>query len=127
MSEVCTTATLPPIVCAPWCEEGDGHVNEMFREDQACRILSGEGIALSRHGYVASSGEIAVGRSGRIAVSDGPLELDRLRVAVFRDLFEEPYFEVASESGTAFKMTPGEARELVGVLAGLLDRIEATA
>ena len=105
-----TPTTLPPIVCAPWCEEGDGHVNEMFREDQACRILSGEGIALSRHDYARYA---------------GGLDLDRLHVAVFRDLFEEPYFEVGPESQTAFKLTPGEARELVAELNRLLDKLGA--
>lgn len=27
---------LPPIVCAPWCEDGDGHAREFMREDQTC-------------------------------------------------------------------------------------------
>jgi hypothetical protein len=25
-----------PIVCTPWCEDGDGHPNELFAEDQRC-------------------------------------------------------------------------------------------
>jgi hypothetical protein len=24
---------MPPIVCAPWCEDGDGHTREFMRED----------------------------------------------------------------------------------------------
>jgi hypothetical protein len=27
---------MPPVQCTPWCEEGDGHPNEAFREDQKC-------------------------------------------------------------------------------------------
>jgi hypothetical protein len=27
---------LPPVMCAPWCEDGDGHANAVFREDQTC-------------------------------------------------------------------------------------------
>lgn len=25
-----------PVMCAPWCEDGDGHANAVFREDQTC-------------------------------------------------------------------------------------------
>ncbi len=25
-----------PIQCAPWCSDGDGHSDEIFREDQRC-------------------------------------------------------------------------------------------
>jgi hypothetical protein len=28
--------TLPPIVCAPWCEDADGHPDTFLREDQTC-------------------------------------------------------------------------------------------
>ena len=28
--------TLPPITCTPWCVDGDGHPNEIGREDQWC-------------------------------------------------------------------------------------------
>jgi hypothetical protein len=102
--------TLPPIVCAPWCEDGDGHTDALFREDQVCRILSvtDGGIPLSRHGYVEYDG--------------GRLGLDRLHVALFRDLFEEPYFEVGTESN-GVKLTPDEARDLVRVLTETLDKI----
>jgi hypothetical protein len=24
------------VVCAPWCSDGDGHPNDVFREDQRC-------------------------------------------------------------------------------------------
>jgi hypothetical protein len=27
---------MPPIVCTPWCDEGDGHTNQFMREDQTC-------------------------------------------------------------------------------------------
>ena len=106
-----TRGSLPPIVCAPWCEDGAGHTAAGFREDQHCYILSVDGIPLSRHGYV----EYDAGR----------LDLDRLHVAVFRDLFEEPYLEVGVESQMASKLTPGEARELVRVLTETLDKIGA--
>jgi hypothetical protein len=31
-----TTTTISPIVCAPWCQDGDGHPNEHALEDQTC-------------------------------------------------------------------------------------------
>ena len=27
---------VPPVECAPWCEDGDGHPDEHHREDQKC-------------------------------------------------------------------------------------------
>ena len=27
---------LPPVVCAPWCEDGGGHTDAVFAEDQTC-------------------------------------------------------------------------------------------
>jgi hypothetical protein len=27
---------IPPIVCAPWCVDRDGHTNAVFRGDQTC-------------------------------------------------------------------------------------------
>jgi hypothetical protein len=107
-----TAISLPPIVCAPWCEQGNGHTDEGFREDQVCRITSGEGMPLHRHGYVEYDG--------------GQLGPDRLHVTVFRDLFEEPYFEVGTDS-EAVKMTPAEVREHVRVLTEMLDKIGARA
>jgi hypothetical protein len=31
-----TNPTISPIICAPWCEYGDGHPNEPFPQDQTC-------------------------------------------------------------------------------------------
>ncbi|MET1152802.1 hypothetical protein [Arthrobacter sp.] len=31
-----STATLSPVVCAPWCEAGDGHTDATLAEDQIC-------------------------------------------------------------------------------------------
>jgi hypothetical protein len=31
-----TERPIPPVVCAPWCVDGDGHTNEAFRGDQTC-------------------------------------------------------------------------------------------
>lgn len=28
--------TVPPITCAPWCEQGDGHPDDILVEDQIC-------------------------------------------------------------------------------------------
>ena len=28
--------SIPPIVCAPWCEDGDGHPHERSEGDQVC-------------------------------------------------------------------------------------------
>jgi hypothetical protein len=30
------STTLSPVVCAPWCEDGNGHPDESMREDQTC-------------------------------------------------------------------------------------------
>ena len=31
-----TEDTLPPVTCAPWCQQGDGHPDEFHVEDQTC-------------------------------------------------------------------------------------------
>jgi hypothetical protein len=31
---------MPPVVCTPWCTHGDGHPDEVFRDDQQCWGLS---------------------------------------------------------------------------------------
>lgn len=31
-----STATLSPVVCATWCEAGDGHTDATHAEDQVC-------------------------------------------------------------------------------------------
>ncbi|MDT5291735.1 MAG: hypothetical protein QOF88_6624, partial [Mycobacterium sp.] len=37
MTDTCPTRpSVPPIVCAPWCDDGDGHPNEWCAEDQTC-------------------------------------------------------------------------------------------
>lgn len=38
---------IPAIACAPWCEDGDGHINEIGREDQTC-WGTGTYVSLSR-------------------------------------------------------------------------------
>ncbi len=40
-------ATLPPVVCAPWCLDGGGHTDASFPEDQVCRGETVE-VELSR-------------------------------------------------------------------------------
>jgi len=36
-TEAPAPASLPPVVCAPWCVDGDGHTDARFPEDQVCR------------------------------------------------------------------------------------------
>jgi hypothetical protein len=47
---------IPPIVCEPWCIDGNGHTNETGREDQTCWgpqtyvSLSREEVELDQYG-----------------------------------------------------------------------------
>lgn len=114
MSKVSTTArpdtrTLPPVECAPWCEDGSGHTDAGASGDQYCR-LTGEDVELSREQYVEWD--------------KGVWAREKLHTTVFRDLFEEPYLEIGTETH-AFKFTPAEARQLVDRLSGLLDKLGA--
>ena len=44
-------STLPPVECAPWCEDGDGHPNAWHPADQWCgspEVI----VGLTRHALV---------------------------------------------------------------------------
>lgn len=49
---------MPAIKCTPWCVEGDGHTDEVFREDQTCWgpdayvELSLEPVERDKYGFI---------------------------------------------------------------------------
>lgn len=49
---------MPPIVCAPWCSDGDGHPNQTGRDDQVCWGHEGRKVDLSIEDvYVEKQGD----------------------------------------------------------------------
>jgi len=108
---------LPPVVCAPWCEHGHGHANEMFRGDQTCWGPSA---------YVDLSLE-------DIARDDRGVYPQKVGVMAYRHWREGPCVYVhledieLSNSGTidhCLHLTSDEARALAAGLLRVADQIE---
>lgn len=96
---------LPPIVCTPWCEYGDGHPEAAFRDDQTCWGRS-EYLDLSleeviRDQYVG----ICVPRIGVMAYRHRPTEapsvyvhLDNVETHRGGDILDLPVHLTAGEA-----------------------------
>jgi hypothetical protein len=54
---------LPPVVCAPWCEDGDGHTGSLFREEQTCWGQA-DYVDLSRERVTRDGPDVLVPRIG---------------------------------------------------------------
>lgn len=105
MKQECTIPTtdtpkLPPIVCTPWCEDGDGHVTATYPDDQHCRA-----------GYV----EIELQREELELLGDTYYRRD-VSLGLWREPFSEPHAEffIAGQGGV--KLTMDEL-EVLGVHA----------
>jgi hypothetical protein len=81
----------PPIVCTPWCDRGDGHLNAVLQDDQTCWGASG---------YVALDLE-----SAGVDVDGGPYPA-RLGAMVHRGFSESAvvYFHAISRRGTSMSV-----------------------
>jgi hypothetical protein len=87
-----TRATLPPIQCTPWCEQGDGHPNEVHPLEQYCASETVH-VRLTR---------------------ENPIEghLDDVSAYLVHDRFEaEPHVTVGHNDQHVAAMTLDEAEE----------------
>src|ERR1700730_3471315 len=112
-----THPSIQPIVCAPWCTDGDGHANEHFSEDQTCW-----GAAT----YVALSREDAdVDLGGRPYPA-------RVGAMAHRESGSEPVVYLHTELhgfkniDTAAHLTAQEARALADALTTAADEVDGT-
>ncbi|MCV7219853.1 DUF6907 domain-containing protein [Mycolicibacterium elephantis] len=108
---------VPPIVCAPWCEYGDGHPNCFHRDDQSC---------WSESDYL----ELELEPVG-VDVLGGPYP-SRLGVAAHRpggDAALQVYLHADLVQGgidVGVHLTAAEARKLAAELVRAAETIEET-
>jgi hypothetical protein len=99
---------IPRIQCAPWCTDGDGHPNEIFRQDQRC---------YSPMVYVDSSlmdGQISA--HARRDIDNDPVV--ELHVYGFPSVFDR------AELDETLHFTADEARRLAVELVAAADNAE---
>jgi len=100
----------PPVTCAPWCVDGDGHPGEFCRADQWCRSESiSVGPLLSEY-RVPDPYAYRLGRA--LARETEELEVYLRRTPGCLD--EVILFRSADD--TDVSLTPDEARRLAGAL-----------
>lgn len=85
---------LPPIECAPWCEDGAGHGDRTSPEDQYCSAL-----------YL----ELELARDPVQVAEDGPYFRRTANLNLERDPFGEPYVSAYIQNGN---LTLDEAEEI---------------
>jgi hypothetical protein len=64
---------IPPVVCTPWCEDGDGHTGSLFREEQTCWGQA-DYVDLSRERVTRDGPDVLVPRIGARAYRQWPGE-----------------------------------------------------
>ena len=105
-----TVHKLPPIDCAPWCEDGNGHTDAEHPDDQSC-------VA----GYV----EFPFARGPQEVVKGSGMFYPRsMTLSLQRDTFADP-FVTLWQSGLV-ELTATEARQVAEHLLHLADMVEAT-
>ena len=99
-----TPNPLPPVDCAPWCEDGDGHTDRVLHpRDQYCASVD-YSVPMTREPLVEGTEE-------------GTRELDTLRAYLIRERFEaEAHIELGRGDMAGVELTPAEALELARVL-----------
>jgi len=101
--------TLPPITCTPWCTDGDGHPNEVFRADQWCRTEERATMLTRDYTY-----------------RDRTSEVDTVAVSVQRDpgRFPEVALRHTAPDDAAY-LSPAEARQVAAALIAAADVAES--
>lgn len=95
--------TLPPVECAPWCEDGAGHTDAFHPLDQYCYSPT-ERISLIRQDVIEG-------------IEEGSHMLDYLCVYLLRDRFDaEPHIALGHADMAVAALTPAEALELARLL-----------
>ena len=105
MSTTTEIPALPPITCTPWCEDGDGHPHEVFRQDQWCR-----------------SEEVATLMVRDYQHRDGTSEVDLVAVSTvqFPGRLTEVAIRHCAAEDEAF-VSPAEARAIAAALIASAD------
>lgn len=67
--------TVPPVTCAPWCEQGDGHPDEIFVEDQTC--WGPDARTITANGELTATLCRRIGETTHVMVCIDPLDHDR--------------------------------------------------
>ena len=89
----------PPVVCEPWCRDGNGHTDAHFVEDQWCSSESEARVPLTREKLVQ--------------IDEGEWALDDMRVSAMREFEGRPFVALArGEALAVANLTPAEAIEL---------------
>ena len=113
---------MPPVVCTPWCSVGDGHPEELGRDDQLCRTHELLVEPLVRE-FRFGPAEIAwLDLPARYRVPDGygvyaRHEPGRLDEVCLRHIGPD----------TETFLTPNEARQVAAALIAAADTLEAGA
>ena len=90
--------TLPPIQCAPWCTDGDGHPGNWHPQDQYCTSQEIR-VSLTREDPIEG-------------YEEGTHMLDYVTTYLVHDRFEaEPHVQVAQNDLAGPRLTLAEARE----------------
>lgn len=90
-----------PIRCASWCEDGDGHADARFAEDQWC---------------TSADIEITTRLHEEWEMVDGAVEPARMKVYTRRDPEAPAYAVVCTPEDAEIRLTPDEARQMAAAL-----------
>jgi hypothetical protein len=112
---------IPPIECAPWCKYGDGHTEQLMREDQTCWGPD--------HYVEASTEELHAEYSSR--TGERVVWPTRVGACAYRAFNEHPtvylHVEVPTRGvDTSIKLTAAEAWELADYLVEVAELIGGT-
>ena len=108
MTEPTERQTLPPITCTPWCMDGDGHPNEVFRADQWCRTEEQATMLTRDYKY-----------------RDHTSEVDTVAVSVQRNPGRLPEVSLrhTAPDDVAY-LSPAEARQVAAALIATADLLD---
>jgi uncharacterized protein DUF6907 len=110
------TTTISPIVCTPWCTDGEGHPNEHFAGDQTCWGSSATYVALSREtADVDQDGNPYPARVGAMAhrpFNEAPVVYLHTELCGWKQI------------DTAAHLTAEEARALAAALTTAADQVD---
>jgi hypothetical protein len=101
-------SAVPAVVCTPWCQQGDGHPEDHFVEDQTCYSperdvpVRGDADALGWTPYVSAYATRRAGRPDEVELHLAVDDVDR-----------------------AAGLTPGAARDLARYLVEAAELVEA--
>jgi hypothetical protein len=104
--------TVPTIVCASWCRDGDGHADDLFREDQKCTSESLTFIQSLEPKWVDIENDWHA-REVETFVEQGP---------------SHPQAVIVYEAGgeVELRLTASEARQLAAHLIACADLLDGT-